>query len=131
MERKTTIHCTAAAVLCTATFFITYYGGIFYNLKLCFACAAVINTALLISPSFNKWGAKTGMTAAFVMVLLGLFQAYHINKIIAEHIGYENNDQTWGEILTLSNCLWFSILFGSAMLSLLITAIIVYIRERS
>lgn len=127
---KITARCIGVAIIGTVVFFVTYYCGIFYNLWLCFAVGTGISTLLLISRTFNNWGVKLGIYALLVLVLIGIFQAYHLNEFFANLVGYNVEGTTWGEILTISNSLWFGLVFGSGLVSLGITAVIVYNDER-
>lgn len=131
MSKKVTVQCVGVAVICAVLFMVTYYCGIFYNLWLCFAVGFIISTLLLISRSFNKWGVKLGIYAAVVIVLIGVFQAYNINEFFAELVGYNVEGTTWGELLMISNGLWFGLVLGAALVSLGITAVIVYYSERN
>lgn len=129
MKKAISFRSAAAALGCTAVFFVTYYGGIFYNLKISFFVGALLTFPLLVSKSFNNWGAKTGLYFVLVLLLVGVAQAYDLNQFIAEYLRYDLDDISWGEQLMISNCLWFGIVFGSAMVSLAVTAVIAYIKQ--
>lgn len=131
MTKKVTAKCVGVSVICAVSFIITYYCGIFYNLWLCFAVGLCVSTLLLISRSFNNWGVKLGIYAAVVLVLIAVSQTYKLNEFFAGLVGYNVEGTTWGEILTVSNGLWFGLVFGSALVSLGITAVIVYYNERN
>ncbi|MBO5447737.1 MAG: hypothetical protein J5994_00285 [Ruminococcus sp.] len=131
MNKNIDFRCVGCALLCTLTFFITYYGGIFYNRTVSFAAASVITLILLVSKSFNEWGSKILIYVLTVMVLVAVFQTYSLNEFIAEKLGYSIGNYSWGELLVISNCLWFAIVMGGALVSLTVTAVIVYRRENA
>jgi hypothetical protein len=115
-----------ASALCTLVFFITYYSGIFFNLKISFITAAVITSLLLISVGLNDWAVKTAFYFITVILLNSVIQAYSLTKILGEKIDFQLENISWGEQLTISNCLWFAVVFGCSMLSLGISAVIAY-----
>lgn len=131
MTKKVTAGCVGVSIICAVVFFITYYCGIFYNLWLCFAVGLSINTLLFISKEFNRWGIKLGVYSIVVLLLVGIFQAYKLNEFLAAIVGYDVEGTTWGELLMISNGLWFGLVLGSALVSLGVTAVIVYFNERN
>lgn len=131
MSNKKVVHCTAFAFLCGVIFFVTYYGGLFYSVRIFLTVYGVVTSLLLISYDFNVWGVKCGMYAIGVMVLMGIFQQINLYNVVGEKLLNINmNKHLWGESLVISNCLWFGVLFGSVLFALGVTAIRVYRRSK-
>lgn len=130
MGRKFVLRCAGVSVVCTIIFFVSYYGGLFYKIVPFAAAAVLLNTALLSGVGFNSWGIKFGVHAITVLAFSGAAEYLNAYRFVGKLLGIDIGGRMWGESLMINNCYWFGILFCSSLLSLAVTAVIVYVRKK-
>lgn len=120
------------SVLLTAVFYSSYYVGLlFNNYTVIFAVSCgVFTSILLISSKFSEWAERLGLYVCAVLILAALFQNNDMHLIAAELLSVSDDNVRWGERQLICNCIWFCVVFLSGLISLAVTAVLVYIDSK-
>ena len=131
MKKIGVVRRIGSALLSTAVFFVSYYGGLFYSVKIFATAGAVITFALMISTSLDFWAEKYLIYGVLVLILTTIFQVSDMHNYVADFLNI-NFSYTVGtaEDIVINNCVWFAIIFFVALVTLAVTAVISYVKNR-
>ena len=120
-----------SALLSTAIFFVSYYGGLFYSVRIFATAGAVITFALMISTSLDFWAEKYLTYGVLVLILTIIFQRIEMHNYVADFLNINfNYTAATAEDIVINNCVWFAIIFFVALVTLAVTAVISYVKNR-